>query len=128
MARGDALPDDLSKVLGSLEAEVMRAMWAQPGRRDVRSVLGLLNEGRQSPLAYTTVMTVMARLAEKGILRRELNGRGYVYEAAVPDAAAIAVRTVMRDFGEAAMAQFVDEARSDPKLRKRLERLLRDER
>ena len=128
MARAGDVPDDLSKVLGTLEAEVMRAMWAKPGPHDVRSVLGVLNEGRQPALAYTTVMTVMARLAEKGILRRELNGRGYVYETAVPDAAAIAVRTVMRDFGEAAMAQFVDEARADPKLRKRLERLLRDER
>jgi predicted transcriptional regulator len=128
MERAADPPDDLSKVLGSLEAEVMRAMWAQPGPHDVRSVLGKLNEGRQAPLAYTTVMTVMARLAEKGILRRELNGRGYVYEAAVSDAAAIAVRTVMRDFGEAAVSQFVDEARADPKLRRRLERLLRDER
>jgi hypothetical protein len=56
-----------------------------------------------------------------------LNGRGYVYEPAVADAAAIAVRNVVRDFGDAAVAQFVDEARADPALRRRLERLLRDE-
>jgi hypothetical protein len=37
-----------------------------------------------------------------------------------------AVRNVVRDFGEAAAARFVDEARPDPKLRRRLERLLRD--
>lgn len=125
MARSDV--PDLSKVLGRLEAEVMHVMWADGKPLDVRTVLGRLNEDRDAPLAYTTVMTVMARLAEKGILRRQLNGRGYVYEAALPDAAAIAVRSVMRDFGEAAMAQFVDEARADPKLRRRLERLLRDE-
>ena len=124
MARGDT--PDLSKVLGSLEADVMQVLWAERAPLDVRTVLGRLNDGRDAPLAYTTVMTVMARLAEKGILRRQLNGRGYVYEAALPDAAAIAVRSVMRDFGEAAVAQFVDEARADPKLRRRLERLLRN--
>jgi predicted transcriptional regulator len=119
---------DLSLVLGPLEAEVMQAMWASGERMSVRAMLVRLNEGRRPPLAYTTVMTVMARLAEKEILRRELNGRGYVYEAAAPDAASIAVRGVVRDFGDAAIAGFVDEARADPKLRRRLERLLRDER
>jgi predicted transcriptional regulator len=118
--------DELSRVLGPLEAEVMEVMWSAGGRMSVRAVLDRLNDGRDSPLAYTTVMTVMARLAEKDILRRQLDGRGYVYEPVVADAAAIAVRSVVRDFGEAAVAQFVDAARADPKLRRRLERLLRD--
>jgi predicted transcriptional regulator len=120
--------EDLSRVLGPLEAEVMQAMWASGERMNVRAMLDLLNDGRRPQLAYTTVMTVMARLAEKEILRREMDGRGYLYEAAVPDAASIAVRGVVRDFGDAAIAGFVDEARADPKLRRRLERLLRDER
>ena len=120
--------EDLSRVLGPLEAEVMQVMWSSGERWTVRAMLDRLNEGRRPPLAYTTVMTVMARLADKEILRRELNGRGYVYEAAVPDAASIAVRSVLRDFGDAAIAGFVDEARTDPKLRRRLEQLLRDER
>jgi len=118
---------ELSRVLGPLEAEVMQAMWAAPRPVSVRAVLDRLNAGRGAPLAYTTVMTVMARLAEKDILRRELNGRGYLYEAIAADAAAIAVRNVVRDFGEGAIAGFVDEARADPKLRRQLERLLRDE-
>ena len=122
----DAL-NRVAKVLGPLEAEVMQVLWNAAAPMSVRGVMSELNEGRATPLAYTTVMTVMARLAEKGILRREANGRGYVYEATLPDVAAIAVRTVMRDFGEAAVAQFVDEARADPKLRRRLQRLLRDE-
>ena len=106
----------------------MNVIWAEPRPLGVRVVLDRLNQRRDTALAYTTVMTVMARLAEKGVLRRQLDGRGYVYEAALPDAAAIAVRSVVRDFGEAALAQFVDEARADPKLRRRLERLLRDDR
>lgn len=114
-------------VLGPLEAEVMALAWKARAPLTVREVLEGLNELRPTPLAYTTVMTVMSRLAEKDILRRELNGRGYRYIAAVPDVAAIAVRNVVRDFGEAALAQFVDEARADPKLLQRLRRLLEDE-
>lgn len=115
---------DASSVLGPLEAEIMDLVWARQTPMTVRTVLAQLNDGRDPALAYTTVMTVMARLAEKGILHRQRAGRGYIYEAAVPDAAAIAVRGVVRDFGEAAVAGFVDEVRADPALRKRLERLL----
>ena len=119
--------ESVARVLGPLEAEIMQAMWRAKAPMTVRDVLGRLNDGRSTPLAYTTVMTVMARLAEKDVLRRELNGRGYRYAPAVPDEASIAVRTVVRDFGEAAIAQFVDEARADPKMLRRLRRLLEDE-
>ena len=33
------------------------------------------------PLAYTTVMTVMTRLVEKGFLERSRSGRKFVYKA-----------------------------------------------
>src|SRR5690348_14347105 len=98
-------------------------MWSMGGALDVRDVLTQLNDGRKPALAYTTVMTVMARLAEKGVLTRRKAGRGYVYEPVVHDAAEIAVRNVVKDFGESAMAHFVAEARADPKLLRRLERL-----
>jgi predicted transcriptional regulator len=124
--RRDEQPVD--RVLGPLEAEVMEVMWAEQESLSVREVLGRLNDGRARPLAYTTVMTVMARLAEKEILRRTRDGKGYRYEAAMPDAAAIAVRGLMRDFGEAAVAGFVDEVRADPQLLRRLQRLLQDDR
>jgi predicted transcriptional regulator len=119
--------EDLSRVLGPLEAEVMQVLWSAGMPMDVRAVLDAMNERRSTPLAYTTVMTVMARLAEKEILTRRRQGRGFVYEPAVPNAAAIAVRNVVRDFGDAAVAGLVDQARSDPKLRARLEQLLRDD-
>ena len=119
---------DLSKVLGPLEAEVMQVVWQSQGPLAVRDVLELLNHRRRPALAYTTVMTVMSRLERKGVLSREVDGRGYRYSAALPDEAAIAVRDVVRDFGEAAIAQFVDEARADPKLLRRLQKLLGDDR
>lgn len=119
-------PPDVAKILGPLEAEAMEVLWASQAPMSVRAVLDQLNSGRVPPLAYTTVMTVLARLTEKGVLLRERDGRGYLYQAAVPDAASIAVRGVVRDFGEAAVAGFVDEARADPRLLRRLQKLLHD--
>ena len=118
------MDDALAKVVGPLEAEVLEVLWSGTPPMGVRDVLERMNADRSHPLAYTTVMTVMARLADKQILRRQLDGRGYVYEPLVRDAAEIAVRGVMRDFGDAALAHFVDEARANPKLLKRLARLL----
>jgi predicted transcriptional regulator len=116
------------KLLGPLEAEVMQVIWAREEPVSVRAVLDQLNRRRDQKLAYTTVMTVMSRLEEKGILSRSRHGRGYVYVATVTDPAGIAVRGVMRDFGDAAVAHFVEEARADPRVLRRLERLLDEDR
>jgi predicted transcriptional regulator len=118
---------EAAKVLGPLEADAMNVLWAGQAPMSVRDVMQRLNEGRLEPLAYTTVMTVLTRLADKGVLARVRDGRGYVYEPAVSDVAQIAVRGVVRDFGDAALAHFVDEARADPDMLRRLRRLLDDE-
>jgi predicted transcriptional regulator len=92
----------------------MDAVWAAGGSVSGREVMGRLNEGRSEPLAYTTVMTVMNRLVDKGALARSRSGRSFVYEATAPDPAGLAVKNVIRTYGEEAMAHFVDEARADP--------------
>jgi predicted transcriptional regulator len=112
------------KDFGPLESEVMEAVWRAGRPVAVREVVDDLNESRSEPLAYTTVMTVMGRLAEKDALSRRKVGRGYVYQANAPDAAGIAVKDVLRAYGDVAVAHFVDEARADPSLRRRLQRLL----
>jgi len=102
----------------------MDVLWARSEPQSVRQVLDALNESRSAPLAYTTVMTVLVRLAEKDVLDREQAGRGFRYAPAVGDQAAIAVQGVVRDYGEAAVAHFVDQAKADPKLYRRLRRLM----
>jgi len=67
--------------LGPLQQEIMEVIWRLNGG-DVRRVLGELNRKRKSPLAYTTVMTVMTQLYHKGLLRRRKVGRGYLYRPA----------------------------------------------
>jgi predicted transcriptional regulator len=110
--------------LGSLEAEVMAVLWDAGAAVSVRRVVERLNSGREAPLAYTTVMTVLSRLAGKGILVREQQGRSFVYTPAVADTAEIAVRGILAEFGDAALARFVDRVELDPLLRARLHKLM----
>jgi predicted transcriptional regulator len=119
-------PRDAGGGFGPLEASVMEAVWDADGPVSVREVVGALNQGRREPLAYTTVMTVMGRLAEKHRLTRRKAGRGYVYEASAADAAGIAVKDVLRDHGDAAIAHFAREVRDDPAAIRRLRRLLEE--
>jgi predicted transcriptional regulator len=48
----------------------------------VAEVLERVNARHDPPLAYTTVMTVLSRLHEKGHVTRERRGRGYAYTPA----------------------------------------------
>ncbi|MFA0752432.1 MAG: hypothetical protein IMHGJWDQ_000185 [Candidatus Fervidibacter sp.] len=60
-----------------LEADIMRILWERKSAT-VREVWWELKaQGKR--LAYTTVMTVMVRLYEKGILNRVKEGKGYRY-------------------------------------------------
>ena len=59
----------------------MRVVWAR-GDATVQHVVSALGPGREP--AYTTIMTVMSRLAAKGLLRRQKEGRAYVYAPATP--------------------------------------------
>jgi predicted transcriptional regulator len=105
----------------------MEAVWTADRAVSVREIVEALNASRGEPLAYTTVMTVMSRLAAKGALARSAAGRSYVYEATAADPAGIAVQNVIRTYGDEALAHFVDQARADPKALRRLQQLLGDE-
>lgn len=61
---------------GDLQTEVMAAVW-KLGEAKVDDVRAL--RPSRSRLAYTTVQTVMNRLAERGLLVRERSGNAYVY-------------------------------------------------
>jgi predicted transcriptional regulator len=105
----------------------MEAVWRADRAVSVREIVEALNASRSEPLAYTTVMTVMNRLADKQALARSPAGRSYVYEATAPDPAGIAVKNVIRTYGDEAMAHFVDEARADPEVWRRMQRMMSED-
>jgi len=72
--------EGLRRVLGDLEACIMEHVW-QMGECSVRDVYERLRLEKE--LAYTTVMTVMSRLADKGLLIRRPKGKAYIYVPAM---------------------------------------------
>lgn len=66
--------------LGDLERAVMEHLWGSEAGATVREVHTALEAERE--IAYTTVMTVLDRLAKKGVVEREREGRAWRYTAA----------------------------------------------
>ena len=101
----------LRGLLGELEAEIMECMW-ELGPASVKEVHRCLLERRE--IAYTTVMTVMSRLAVKGLLVSRPQGRAYLYAPAADRESYCAgvVREFMSgmlaDADKTVLAQFVD--------------------
>ena len=92
---------------GTLEQEVFAALAAAREPMTPAQVRDQL--GRD--LAYTTVMTVLARLSDKGLVTRERVGRAYAYRA-VRDEAEVTARQMQRllDAGDdraAVLSRFV---------------------
>ena len=97
----------------------MEQLWAAPAdvALTVREVHAALARGRA--IAYTTVMTVMDRLARKDLVSQEKDGRAYRYRARATRAALTAglMRDTLDDFAEhdrgTALVAFVEEASAD---------------
>jgi len=86
-----------AKLLPPLELEAMKSLWAlkegtvSQVRRRMRPV---------RPLAYTTVMTLLDRLAKKGAVSRGKQSRSYVYKPVLQrqDALDLALDRLVHDF------------------------------
>lgn len=106
----------LADVLGPLEAEVMEAVW-DLREVTVRDVHGALAAKRS--IAYTTVMTTMGRLTEKGILRRVEDQPAHRYYPAVTreQYANSTVKSVVdwlvNHFRDPAVAYFIDKVEEE---------------
>ena len=65
--------------MGELEAMVMDVLWDRRGWLTPGEVHDVLAPNRS--LAYTTVMTILVRLWNKGRLERQRDGRAFAYRA-----------------------------------------------
>lgn len=67
----------LGKVLGHLEEEIMGVLWKR-GEAAGKEVLEEIRQNRD--IAFTTVLTVLERLAKKGLVKRTKGAGGYIFE------------------------------------------------
>ncbi|WP_308198479.1 BlaI/MecI/CopY family transcriptional regulator [Actinomadura terrae] len=107
------------KGLGELERTVMEVLWAREDAgveaataRDVSRALA-----GDRDLAHTTVMTVLDRLAKKGFLERERDGRAWRYQPVASREGYVAelMLGALNETGDrdAALAHFVRSVSSD---------------
>jgi predicted transcriptional regulator len=99
--------DKSRRPAGALQAEVLATLWAA----DVPLTPAEVQEQMEGDLAYTTVMTALARLHEKGAVRREKAGRAFAYTPILdePGIAAARMRELLEagEDREAVLARFV---------------------
>jgi predicted transcriptional regulator len=121
----------IEKVLGKLEAEVMRALWQQPGQT-VSEVEEKLRRKRE--IARTTVLTTLDRMYHKGYLTREKQGKAFVYaprytrEQFDRVMAQEVLGALLGGAGEPLLSTFVDLVGRDEGQLDRLEELIKERR
>lgn len=71
----------LAKGLGPLEMEVLDVIW-EMGQATSREIFEKMRERKR--LGQSTVLTVLRRLSDRGILKRDAGGEVYVYSPVLP--------------------------------------------
>jgi predicted transcriptional regulator len=105
----------MGKLLGELEEKIMNILW-EKGELKPAEVQSLL----ASDLAYTTVMTIMQRLAEKGFLSRRKQKSTYFYTANISKTNYVntnlgaMLNSIVNSYGQLAISRFVDTVKTDP--------------
>lgn len=100
--------------LGPLERRIMTELW-NDGPCSVAQMVESLNAASERKLAYTTVMTILVRLHEKGYVTRQASGRSYVYAPAMDEASLTAsvgrreLSRLIQRYGAASVAQFAED-------------------
>ncbi len=122
----------LRKVLGDLEVDIMQIAW-QEEKSTVRDVYEKLRLKRE--IAYTTVMTIMSRLAEKKLLEKEESGNSLIYRPTVTEqefaqkVVSEVLDGLLEGFAEPALSHFVDRmSNEDEQKIAKLEALIKERR
>jgi predicted transcriptional regulator len=124
--RGDAPSGSIENVLGPLGAAVMRVAYDE-GEVTVTNLLPHLRAMHGREPAYTTVLTILSRLYDRGLLARRKVGRQYFYRPAADEATTMsrlseaAVSDVLAKYGTAAFRSFAARlGELDPSVRAQL--------
>ena len=111
----------------------MEVVWER-GEASVREVMQSVNASTPRERAYTTYMTIMARLDAKGVLERRRDGKTDFYRATYARdryadlRAGAELESMVDQYGEVALAHIARKlATLDPRRRRALQRLARGE-
>ncbi len=66
------------------ELEILKILWEREEPAAVRDVLDAVNREASPPRAYTSVMSLLNVMTDKGLLTRSPRGRAFVYEPTRP--------------------------------------------
>ena len=130
-SRGTPEATNAPPQLHELELEVMGVVWER-GEVSVREVMEAVNRGAPKQRAYTTYMTVLARLEGKGMVERSRTGKTdfyrplYLRDQYADLRARAEVDSIVDQFGEVALAHIARQmAQLDPQRRRALQRIAR---
>lgn len=126
---------ELQAFLGPLEVNVIEIIWNSKKPLTVREVYEKLRRKRK--IAYTTIMTTMDRLYDKGLLDRKAEkGRGGIFYVYWPkfeknsfkkSAVHEVLNSLVENFGEIVASYFVEKISSDDQeLKKKFEKILKE--
>ncbi|MFS0728423.1 BlaI/MecI/CopY family transcriptional regulator [Paenibacillus sp. 1P07SE] len=126
--------EGLHRFFGSLEARVMKTLWEHE-KMTIKQTHELLND--RAAISLNAVMTVMIRLADKGILRKETTGGGrnrltFFYpiqteEQFILEQTRVVAEGLIEDFGPVIVNHFIDQLDSaNPELITKLENRLNE--
>ena len=97
-------------MLGSLEQQVMEVLWQAQKPLKPQEVLSQM----KGDYAYTTIMTILKRLADKNVVSRKLSGKVYFYNPCTCKDKFIKknlsgiIGGLVDSYGSLAIANFVD--------------------
>ena len=118
-------------LLTEQELEIMKIVW----RKDSATVRDVYEEMlTRRKIAYTTVMTMMGILEQKGHLKKSADERAYVYRPAQPERQVLGnmvqdfVKRVFNGSAKPLLVHLVEDKKISPEELDEISRLLKDKR
>jgi predicted transcriptional regulator len=119
----------LDKVLGKLESEIMDIIWRKGCPVNIRDVYAEIEAKRK--IAYTTVMTVMGRLAAKNLLQKWSEGNTSYFLPVISQdeftrgVVGKVMDSLLDDFADVTLAHFMQRVqKNDREIIRKLEEIL----
>ncbi|GAA4855892.1 BlaI/MecI/CopY family transcriptional regulator [Paenibacillus vulneris] len=119
----------LNRFFGTLEAKIMEILWEGP-EKAIKEVQQRLEQ--EKAVNFNTVMTVMNRLVEKGILQKRMEGRSFLYRPVLTKEQFIDTQSkeltheLIEEFGPLVVNHMLDALdEADPVLMEKLEQKIK---